>query len=401
VARSYRATTIFPLGAPLDDQAGMTMYRALLSTLPLPALLSLSACTGTGAGSTDVRGGPTTSDYTLIFQRNDDGSDDFGYGSLDGHVHTVRTIGFSYQDATALSPDGKRFAYWAAHGDPHPVLWVGALAGAQSDDVAIGREAFMPTFSPDGNQLAFVGAVFQPGQTIGRISVYVVDATGGAATPIDLLAQKDPAGVITHPAQCNGPSWSPDGKRLAFATDTGVTIYDLAAHTLHALTSNQSAWTCEARWSPDGSTIAYIAGGADGQAQLMKVPCDGGTPVAIAAVDGAAGDASFRWSPDGADLAYVDHGAHGYAIHTVAARGGAPATLDSIGGDGYLGVPEWSPDGTTLLYSVFDGTAGDSSHLATIDVGAGHRTMRPLSMQLDRSYYAWLPAPVAPACCGQ
>jgi hypothetical protein len=93
----------------------------------------------------------------------------------------------------------------------------------------------------------------------------------------------------------------------------------------------------EAGWSPDGSTISYIAGPAK---NIYVLDASGSHPRRLT----AEGDVrSYLWSPDGTQIAYVTK--QGDAA-VVAVSGGAVHELGR-------GAPlAWSPDGREIAFAV-------------------------------------------------
>jgi dipeptidyl aminopeptidase/acylaminoacyl peptidase len=103
--------------------------------------------------------------------------------------------------------------------------------------------------------------------------------------------------------------------------------------------------------SPDGRTIAYVAGRADLQDDSNKsaiwlVPADGGAPRRFTYGDH---DSAPRWSPDGRTLAFLSDRAGKPQIFVLPADGGEASKLTDLP-DG-AGVPVWSPDGARIAFA--------------------------------------------------
>ncbi len=157
----------------------------------------------------------------------------------------------------AVSPVGGAgpFAYVLI--DPQtflPSLWLADLDGRGGREVvgAASQQFLMisgPRFSPDGKSLVFAasGGAASGGATPAtareqgwpeRLARWVVEpfAPQGVAAhgpPADLWLLALDSGALTRLTALNGddplPAWSPDGRRLAFITGTGLYILDLDA----------------------------------------------------------------------------------------------------------------------------------------------------------------------------
>jgi Tol biopolymer transport system component len=132
--------------------------------------------------------------------------------------------------------------------------------------------------------------------------------------------------------------------------------------------------------------VAVTAGAAGAarsdaaDAPLAYVVTDGGMPIAIERV-GPDGQGRTRlgrggqisWSPDGTRIAFVDSGADGQDVHVMATDGGVRRQLTSDPGDEFH--PAWSPDGRLLAFGHtprWTPWSGDAA-LLVLDTATGRR----------------------------
>jgi Tol biopolymer transport system component len=147
-----------------------------------------------------------------------------------------------------------------------------------------------PHWSPDGQRIAFVSLRDR------NAEVYVVDANGGEARNLSQNLGTD-----------DRPAWSPDGRWLAFQSErTGFPqtyLVDPSSGALTALTPD-SGLDEDFAWSPDGTKIA-IARSARfaGLNQLVVVEIATNRRETVFTSPGRL--RTPTWSPDGRTLAFV------------------------------------------------------------------------------------------------
>jgi dipeptidyl aminopeptidase/acylaminoacyl peptidase len=127
----------------------------------------------------------------------------------------------------------------------------------------------------------------------------------------------------------------------AAQTTRAITVDDLLA--LHRISDPQI--------SPDGSRVAYSVATPDRQQNrvlrnLWVVPVAGG-PARQLTFSGR--DGSARWSPDGSKLAFLSSRDGSQHIYILNLAGGEPTKLTSL--DGGADQLVWSPDGKSLAFT--------------------------------------------------
>jgi DNA-binding winged helix-turn-helix (wHTH) protein/Tol biopolymer transport system component len=143
------------------------------------------------------------------------------------------------------------------------------------------------------------------------------------------------------------PLWSPDGRRLAFTSRAGLDLHvrpSVGEARLEPLISDQSVKVLN-DWSAHAQAIIYTRYDSGSKLDLWHVPLAGGAPRPL--LNGAFNEAQARISPDGRWLAYV---ADGTGTQEVYVRRypelDAPRQVSTGGG----GQPQWRADQRELFY---------------------------------------------------
>jgi Tol biopolymer transport system component len=233
-------------------------------------------------------------------------------------------------NAPAWSADGARLAYARTYADCDvPFVTHDDVVVARADGThprVIASEAFFPTWSPDGRQLAATipGLLSLTTSAVAIINV----ADGSYAAAIDNRSYA---------------VFSPDGQRLAaigakrgklFVSDVDGSNRTTVAHNVRTRVD----------WSPDGSRLAF-GQLLDGTTRIVTMSRFGGpmtpvTPQGVDAMDPA-------WSPDGTRIAYsAAVGDDGWGVFAVPAAGGGPPKLlaaPSTHSGQIFAQPAWRP----------------------------------------------------------
>jgi Tol biopolymer transport system component len=176
------------------------------------------------------------------------------------------------------------------------------------------------------------------------------------------------------------PSWSPDGRRIAFrrlvdagAADERAQIFVVGAdgRGLRNLTGASCTSSCvaneEPAWSPDGKRIAFVRTlGQPPPARprsvgIFVMDADGSHVRQLTQRTGAfrTEDRAPSWSPDSKRIAFMSANttyrpAGASTIYVINADGTHARAVRSLAhGWPGAGAPSWSPDGKRLLYSTY------------------------------------------------
>jgi hypothetical protein len=246
---------------------------------------------------------------------------------------------------------------------PHPYYW---------------REMYVPqassgpssaSWSPDGSELVYAmqGTLWRQ-RVDGSEAVQLTDG----------------------PGYDHQPDWSPDGRRVAYASyhqgAIDLRVLDLASGQSRPLVEGRAV-NLEPRWSPDGRRLAFVSTAHEGRWHVYTLAVD--------AAGRAAGERlritedrdsglpryyysawdhylSPTWSPDGRELILVSNrgrvqGTGG--LWRMAAQAEAPLRELYYEETTWKARPDWSPDGRRVLYSSYHGRQWNQLWVTTPEGG--------------------------------
>ena len=259
-------------------------------------------------------------------------------------------VGSPYVDwnfgAIDLSPEGDEVAFsWNKTGNFE--IYSAPVEKETLYQLTSGTErSVSPRWSPDGAQLAFLR------DTGGdeRWAIWIVDRAGEHERNIT-----NETGV-TH----RDISWSPDGQRIAYVSNVGgkgfgVSVIDVKSGVHFALTDG-SREDLQPRWSPDGKKLIFASRREPVRTNVgtYLVSAGGGAVTLLDTRQGKDGESQHAsFSPDGDRISFTTNvrGRYEPAIAKLAPTG------DRIGDVEYLTQnihdetePTWRPDGRGLIY---------------------------------------------------
>ncbi|HEY4304757.1 MAG TPA: hypothetical protein VGM82_09840 [Gemmatimonadaceae bacterium] len=219
----------------------------------------------------------------------------------------------NYNLSPTISPDGKLFAFFSTKeslfgidllvGDATTGKIIKKLGGPSSDSHfdAISWTQSAGDWSPDSKEFAFI--VYAEGKN--EIAILNTKTTN-----VDKRFKLPGIGAVMH------VSWSPDGRTLVFAGQTGgisdLYTLDLASGTVKQLTHDKYA-DYQPTWSPDGKTIAFSSDRGP-KTDFEKLTY---SPLQLATYDVASGKVTVfapfatgkqinpQFSPDGKNLFFI------------------------------------------------------------------------------------------------
>lgn len=174
--------------------------------------------------------------------------------------------------------------------------------------------------------------------------------------------------VLASPEPIISPSWSPDGRRLAYVSfqqkKPVVYVHDLAAGRQVVIANFRGSNSAPA-WAPDGRQLAVTLS-REGGSQIYLINADGSNVRRI--TNSSAIDTEPFFSPDGQLLYFTSDRGGSPQIYRMPAAGGEAARVTFEGS--YNVSPRVSPDGKTLAYIARE---GGRFQVAVLDLASRQR----------------------------
>jgi Tol biopolymer transport system component len=202
--------------------------------------------------------------------------------------------------------------------------------------------------------------------------IYIARADGSRLTQVDRM-----------PHFKQKPSWSPDGRKIAFRylarddySDTPIYVIDAdGSHPINLTRRAGLLGGSSPTWSRDGRKIALSGKRTTTEKEgIYVMNADGSHPVRLTPTGW---EAQYpAWSPDGTRIAFVVVHPPGFDIEVMNADGSQVRQLTHSGvSGGYNEWPMWSPASKRIAFDTEAGYAGGRSDIWVMNADGTHKTL--------------------------
>jgi serine/threonine protein kinase/Tol biopolymer transport system component len=246
------------------------------------------------------------------------------------HVGNFSSTGNSY---FSVSRNGEVLAYQVP-GRPSRLVWLNR-SGAEVGSIGDPNNYTNPRLSPDGQKLAVNLIDRKDGST----DIWICDLSRNAFARFTFESGME-----------NGSTWSPDGRRIAYAHDISgpPSLFEktVGASEGQPLIPSQDGPQLPLDWSPDGQFLLYRDYSAKTKSDLYILPMAGERkPIPFANTPFS--ESQARFSPDGRWIAYSSSESGKAEVYARRFPGEGERFQISNGGGTY---PRWRGDGRELFY---------------------------------------------------
>ncbi|MGH9834508.1 MAG: S41 family peptidase [Blastocatellia bacterium] len=225
----------------------------------------------------------------------------------------------------------------------------GAPAGPAVERMNVSSQLSELALSPDGKKVAFVAH--------GEVFAASAKDSGDAARV-----------TRTHSAESQ-IVWSSDSKKLAYVSDRegafNLYLYDFTTSGETPLTRSVGS-NYAPSFSPDGKTLAFIRDGRELRAVDLETKQERLLATGYLDRPPLAGSQDFAWSPDNKWIAYLSVGERAFTNVNVVPVAGGESKPVSFLANAFSGSVSWSPDGKYILFNTTQRT--EDGRLARVDL---------------------------------
>ena len=273
----------------------------------------------------------------IAFSSDRDGDQEIYMMDTDGGNPRRLTNHPANDSSPSWSPDGKRIAFVSyrdghvrANGRPTSEIYVMDADGGNPQNLTNDpNDDWDPSWSPDGKRIAFMSGRDRKNNPH-NYEIYVMDADGS-----------NQQNLTNSPLEDRRPAWSPDGKRIVFSsardghfeTKFGITdeiyVMDTDGQNQQRLTENRR-YDWHPSWSSDGERIVFAADrkGDLQNFEIYVMDADGGNEQRL--TNNRVFDWHPSWSSDGKRIAFSSNregDLQNFEIYVMDADGGNQQNL--------------------------------------------------------------------------
>jgi Tol biopolymer transport system component/DNA-binding winged helix-turn-helix (wHTH) protein len=217
--------------------------------------------------------------------------------------------------------DGSEIVFASRRGGSTYNLWKVSINEGQPERLTTAEhDVYSPTISRLGNRLAYTQSLMDG--NIWRLAVRS-----------SRVQDEPPLKLIASTQEDNGPQYSPDGRRIVFASRRSgsfeIWVCDSDGSNPRQLTNIGGPLTGTPRWSPDGRQIAFDSW-IEGNADIYVISAEGGKPRRL--TFDADEDITPSWSRDGRWVYFGCTRSGSMQIWKMSAEGGSAVQVTKQGG---------------------------------------------------------------------
>lgn len=262
---------------------------------------------------------------TLAFQSDRDGGQELFLMDYDGHNQRRISGHQSTSGYSDWSPTGDAIAYMSYFSGTPGIYYVDLASG---NKVPVYREGILnisPSFSPDGKRLAFASSNKES-----NIDIYVCDRSCQQPTRLTSTTSID-----------TNPAWSPDGRQIAFTSNRAgkpqIFVMDADGSNQRRV-SFEGEYNEGASWRPDGQQLVY----ASRRGNRFDIAVTNMVDLSTRLLTNGDKNSSYEeptFSPDGQRIAFTLRRGKQSQIYVMNADGTGWRQLTH---DGNNSAPDWS-----------------------------------------------------------